>query len=186
MSTAARANTGVTAQEFWERRDEFKGCELVDGEVVEVSPTKKRHGRSECRIAFELERHFDAMPESDADVVTGEVGYRLGEGVVRAADAAVHLHAMKEDDVDGWHAIAPDIVVEVVPPNDTWPNVERKIDDWHTLGVQEVWTADPKHTRLKIRRLGKPCVTFDAEAKVETPLLPGFSVPTWRLFKRRR
>ena len=44
----------MTADEFWVRQDEFEGRELVDGEVVDVSPTKKKHGRSECRIAYEL------------------------------------------------------------------------------------------------------------------------------------
>lgn len=185
MGNAVPLHPPMTADEVWARRDEFEGCEFVDGEVIEVSPTKKRPGRAESRIAFEFERHFDQQPESTADVVAGEVGYKLADRTVRAADCAVYLSATNDDDVEGWHTLAPDIIVEVLSPRDSWPDVERKIAEWHTLGAREVWIAQPKAERLSIRRPGQASVDFERDALVATPLLPGFSVPAWRLFRRR-
>ena len=177
---------GMTAEEFWDRQDEFEGCELIDGEVVEMSPTKAPHGRSEVRIGAELDRYFDSNAVSPADVVGGEVGYQVGTKIVRASDVSVHLKGIGEADAKGWHRTPPDLVVEVVSPNDTWPEVERKLLDWSRFGVGEIWVADPRHERLTIRRSDEPALVFEGDELVTSPLLPGFSVPAWRLFKRRR
>lgn len=188
----------MNAQEFWQRRSEFEGCELVNGEVVPTPPARFSHGRTESRIAAELERLFDADPDSTAELGTG-VGYQIGEGTVRACDVCVHLDAMPDEDVNGWHRVAPSLVVEVVSPNDTsssppgavttgagGPEMAEKIADWHRFGVREVWLANPKSMSVTLRRPGEAGVVFQADDTFETPLLPGFAVPTWRFFRRRR
>ena len=79
--------------------------------------------------------------------------------------------------------IPPDIVIEVISPSESAFRVERRISAYLRFGVQEVWIIYPQdrhiylHTDSGVKRL----VSGDT---LESPLLPGWSVPVDQLFER--
>jgi len=169
----------MDAATFYTRRAEFDHCELVDGEVVPMSPTGFRHGGVEIRIGRYLDEAVEARGRGE--VAGGEVGYQLDAEHVRAADVCVHL-----DDApvleQGWMTAMPDLVVEVVSPRDTWAAVERKVAEWLGAGVQEVWVADPTHSTVTVRRPDQLRV-FERDDTLTTPLLPELELPLARVFR---
>ncbi len=168
----------MTAEEFFERRDEFEHCELVNGEIAPMSPTGRPHGRVELRLGRFLDEWAE---ERGAEVVTGEVGYRLAADTVRAVDVSVHCDP--PPDAPGFEAQLPDLVVEVVSPRDSWAAVERKVDAWLGAGVREVWIADPSR-ELVVSLTSGDRRTFDRDDALTSPLLEGFSVQLARVFRR--
>lgn len=70
----------------------------------------------------------------------------------------------------------------MLSPSETWPEVERKVDDWLAAGVREVWLADPVHRSITIRRPDGTVTRLEGEAALQSPLLPGFSVAVSLVF----
>lgn len=159
--------------------------ELIDGELVEMSPTGFGHGRREARIA----RIFsDYVDERDlGTVVVGEVLFRLdAEGrLARAADVAfIHRDRMPpEDDEDSVFNGAPDLAVEVVSPGDRAADIERKVDDWLTHGTRLVLIVYPRGRRVILARaVGSVTLRGDDLLDLD-PGLTGFQCKVSDLFR---
>jgi Uma2 family endonuclease len=166
----------MTADEFFERADEFEHAELIDGAVVEMPPTGFPHGVAEVRLGRFLDEHVERL----GGAVVGEVGYQLSETTVRAADVAVHLR--RPEPGRGWTKVPPDLVVEVVSPRDSWSDVREKVADWLGFGVREVWIAEPERRTVQVRRPDGTITELADDAELTSALLPGFAVPLARLF----
>lgn len=44
----------------------------------------------------------------------------------------------------GFLTIAPELVVEIVSPNDLWRDLQDKIREYFAVGVFQVWIIDPE------------------------------------------
>ena len=133
MSTDSPAAERLTAAEFFARRDEFEYCELVDGEVVPLARTHRHHARVKMRLARFLDEHVERARQGV--VVGGEVAYRLGHDLVRAADIAVHVDGHR--DRHESELTPPDLAVEVIAPTASWSEVERKVTEYLASGTRE-------------------------------------------------
>src|SRR5690606_2026139 len=49
--------------------------------------------------------------------------------------------------VSFWQVV-PDLVIEIVSPNERWTVVQRKVETDLEAGVREVWLVDPRARRL--------------------------------------
>jgi Uma2 family endonuclease len=76
----------------------------------------------------------------------------------------------------GYPAVAPDLVVEVVSPNDRAGEVQAKLSDWLTAGSRLVWVIDPGRRRVIVyREDGFVDLLADQDALNGEDVLPGFS-----------
>ena len=157
--------------------------ELVDGEI-RVSPAGNRHSFVGARvvgrlIAFVDERRLGYVMGADA-------GFRLPGGNVRSPDASFVATGRYPDDrppVD-WGALAPDLAVEVVSPNDRPRWILDKVGEYIEADVRLVWVIDPQKQRapvyrslLHVRELGP-----DDELGGED-VVPGFRCRLGELFE---
>lgn len=46
--------------------------------------------------------------------------------------------------------LVPDLVVEVVSPNDSYSEIDEKVDMYLEDGVQQVWIADPQRRKITV------------------------------------
>lgn len=168
----------MTAAEFFLLRNQFEHCELIDGEVTTMTPTGRAHGRVEARLGRLLDEYLEK--QGDGEVVVGEVGYLLRQDLVRAADIAVHLTVPETR--PGFETTLPDLVVEIVSPNDRWADVERKVSEYLVSGVREIWIADPDQRLIMLRRPDGTSATFRIKDVLKSSLLPGFEAPLARIF----
>jgi Uma2 family endonuclease len=70
---------------------------------------------------------------------------------------------------------APDVAVEVLSPSELVLDLNHKVRDYLLAGSQEVWLLDPENGELHVRTKTGIRVLQGSE-KLESPLLPGFSV----------
>jgi Uma2 family endonuclease len=160
--------------------------ELVKGELIAFSPTGDAHGRKTSRVAYVL---WDFMDNHDLGTVHGaETGFYISRDpdTVRAPDAMFYSKERLDPDeeIEGYLPIPPDLAVEVVSPGDSWTEVEETVEEFLTAGVKVVWVLDPKRKTVKVypdEKTLRENDTLDGGG-----VLPGFVVPVWRLFRRRK
>ena len=82
------------------------------------------------------------------------------------------------DSDDPWRLI-PDIAVEVVSPNDTYSEINRKIADYLHYGVSLVWVIDPQLKTVRVHTPADPDgYTLQLQDTLTgTPVLPDWSMP---------
>ena len=182
--------TLLTADEFYRLYSHKDGrYELVDGEVVEMAPVRRRHGRTAINIGAAFHNYCRIIGVGWPEV---EVGYRVRSGpdTVRGPDVSLVLSAESEDDdqENSFVIGAPDIAVEVVSPSNTAAEIERKISEYLAAGSQRVWVVYPA-TRQAARRVvihhpDGTAVTYTGDDVIaDEKLLPGFSLPLSEIFE---
>ena len=119
--------------------------ELVKGKVYEMAPAGGRHGHAANRAAVRLTVHVDAA--GLGHIFTAETGFLINvdPDTVRAPDVSfVSISRLALNDIpDGYIDLAPDLVVEVVSPNDRRRQVSEKVEEWLNAGVRLVWVLYP-------------------------------------------
>lgn len=160
--------------------------ELVKGELLEMSPTGSRHGRIANMITFLLTQFV--RQHKLGVVYAAETGFKLQENpdTVRAADAAfvAQERIPPEGEPEGYWAIAPDLVVEVVSPSDSALLVQAKVTDWLEAGCRLVWVVYPDtRTVTEYRSLREVQVLMVDQRLAGGEALPGFSCAIAEIFE---
>jgi Uma2 family endonuclease len=163
-------------------------AELVNGELVLMSATGRRHGRAALRNAsslLEYEKrtgHGHALPDNVGFIVN------LPHRRSFSPDAAYALQTTGEGFVDG----APVFAVEVRSPDDFGSAAERamadKRADYFAAGTLVVWDVDTlmDHVVRAYRASdpGGPTIFRRGDRADAEPAVPGWSMPVDDLFPR--
>jgi len=84
---------------------------------------------------------------------------------------------------EGFARVAPDLVVEVLSPNDKALVVEAKVDDYLRAGVPLVWVVNDQLRRVHVHRPGASVVTLSVGDELTGgDVLPGFRCPVADFF----
>ena len=185
MTTTAKL---VTADELLAMpRGEGKRYELIRGVLIEKMPTGDPHGDAVMQTAFAVELY--ARTNDYGETKAGEPGYRLERDpdTVRAPDVAWFAPGRIPEGTRGYPELAPDLAVEIKSPSNSNPEMAAKAMMWLSYGSREVWVADPERTTVTVYRpLAEPVVLAEDDTLEGGDLLPGFTSPVWRLFRRHR
>jgi len=184
MAHAARKH-GMTAEELFIIAGDSDKCELVDGALVRMPPTGGVHGKVALRIGRLLDEYVEAH---DLGVVCGaETGFILQRDpdVVRAPDVSfvAKTRIPVAGAPDSYWSIAPDLVVEVVSPNDRQAEVQQKVAEYFAAGARLVWVVDPATRTVCVHRSAADvCTLADDAVLTGNGVLPEFSCPVHRCF----
>ncbi len=164
--------------------DNVGPCELIDGRIVPVSPAGGRHAKIESDIGRALGNF--AAQQHTGTVLVGDVGIytRRNPDRVRGADVVFISHARLPAGLPaGYLTTAPDLVVEVLSPNDTWRDMRAKLDEYFAIGVLRVWVVDPAQRAVWDCRAPDQCQRCgDADVLRGDGALAGFTLPLADLF----
>jgi Uma2 family endonuclease len=161
-------------------------CELIDGRIVPMTPTSPEHGRVEGNIF----RILDAFvrPRGLGKLFVGEVGIytQRNPDRVRAADALFvtnETYACRSDQA-AYLDVAPELVVEILSPNDTVMDLTEKLREYFAIGVKLVWVPDPRARRVMVfRSLTDVRELTETDQLSGDDVLPGFAVSVAALFE---
>jgi Uma2 family endonuclease len=182
MSTIA--TKPITADELFSMGD-IGRCELIYGELVMMSPAGAAHGVVASRFARYL---TEFVEEHGLGVVFGaETGFKIESepDLLRAPDAAfVRSARLPQPLPRGYFPGVPDLVVEVLSPEDTKRSVAEKTNMWLAHGTELVWEADPRTMTVVVHRVGEePRRLTHTDSLDGEPLLHGFSIPLAKIFR---
>lgn len=176
----------MTATELLNLPQDGVRYELVKGELLQMSPAGSRHGRIANMMTFLLTQFV--RQHKLGVVYAAETGFKLQENpdTVRAADAAfvTQKRIPSEGEPEGYWAIAPDLVVEVVSPSDSALLVQAKVTDWLEAGCRLVWVVYPDtRTVTEYRSLKEVQVLTADQSLAGGEALPGFSCAIAEIFE---
>jgi Uma2 family endonuclease len=120
-------------------------------------------------------------------VYAAETGFKLASNPdhVRAPDAAFIRRERLEQlgEVEGFWPGAPDLVVEVVSPSDTFLEVQDKVFDWLDAGCRMVVVVTPRKRAVTVyRSLSDVKVLGEADVLDGADVVPGWRLPVKDLF----
>jgi Uma2 family endonuclease len=180
--------TPITPEELLAMPDSVD-YELVDGKLVERNMGCES-GFIEIHVALQL----------GSFVFAGRLGY------VMSASASYRCfpddpNKVRRPDVSfistgrlpgerlptGDCLIAPNLVVEVVLPNDFSEEVEQKVQEYLAAGVRLVWVVHPSTRTVRVHRqrsspLGITTDLLESDTITGEDVLPGFSCPVASFF----
>ncbi len=168
----------ITADELLQLSIPDKRVELVRGAVVVREPAGGLHGWVTVHLTTRLAAFVQA--NGLGHVYAAETGFRLASrpDTVRAPDIAfVGRDRITDPKPVGYLGIAPDLVVEVLSPNDRPGEVLAKVADWLEAGCRLVWVVDPERRLARVYRAdgSEALVTADDTLSGEN-VVPGFTV----------
>ena len=175
----------ITGEEFFKMGD-IGRCELVRGEVIHMSPAGWRHGEIAHKIAQYVSIHADE--NKLGEVSAAETGFYVQRNpdTVRAPDAMFvsNERVAQIGDPVKFLDVAPDLAIEVLSPDDTWMQVETKVEEYFQAGVPLIWVVDPDHRRIAVYNSSGNCILLhEANLLSGEDVLPDFSLPVSQIFE---
>lgn len=187
MMAVALEKRTYTIDDLWElshRSD--KRLELVKGELRELAPANDEHGYVASQLLLVVAQFV--KQHRLGYTFAAETGFVLSEepATVRAPDFAfVSRERAPADWSRHFARYIPDLVAEVVSPNDTFTEVTEKVDDWLRAGVRVVWVVDPVQQTVRVYRPDQPVRVLRAEDTLSgEEVLPGFECKVSEIFAR--
>jgi Uma2 family endonuclease len=168
----------MTADELWNVHIPHKRVELVRG-VLRVRAPGYGHGLVTALLAAELVSH--ARAHNLGGVLAGDVGFKIAANpdTVRGPDVAfVRRDREPDPGARAFPALAPDLVIEVLSPNDRPGEILAKVGDWLSGGSSLCWVVDPRRRIARVYRADGSESLVEADGALDgEDVLPGFSCP---------
>jgi Uma2 family endonuclease len=183
--------TRLTADDLWRMGTGDVRRELVDGEVIEITPAGGVHGRISGRVYKRLADHVEG--HGGGEVLVGDVGFVLAlpgdPERVRAPDVAfvstgrLSGGRLPREFLRG----APDLAVEVLSSTDNPVEVQQKVRDYLEAGARLVWVIAPEARSVTVYSTA-PMAPPDScaiptRSTVSEDVLPGLTLSLSELFR---
>jgi Uma2 family endonuclease len=165
-------------------RDPLNRYELVQGELVRMTPVGGEHGVVAVNFVARLVAH---VKPRHLGAVMVEVGYRLTSDpdTVRAPDISfLAAERIPPGGVPaGFVAGAPDLAIEVVSPDDAAAEIEAKVQGYLAYGTRLVLVVHPRTRTVTVyRRDGTARVLRSGDMIDGEDVVPDFQLAVDELF----
>ena len=160
---------------------------LIDGELFEMSPANRLHGRLAIRIGAYIMLFAD---EHGLGEVMVETGYHPPDDchTLLAPDVSFVSQArISQQPQEKFIPVMPDLAVEIASPTDSLQQMRRKAAIYLDNGTSLVWIVLPAEKGIDVcrsaagSRLDIEFVRGDGKLSGED-ILPGFELEMSRLF----
>ena len=175
----------LTAGDLLRLSSEGVRGELIRGVLHETMPAGFKHGWIVMRLGALLMNFIS--PRALGTLVGSDSGVWLERDpdTVREPDLAftsaerLPINA----DVDGYSEVVPDLVVEIVSPNDRRGEVADKVAMWLGHGVRLVWVVRPDSRTIEVHRAsGEVEMLGEGDVLSGLDVLPGFTCDVRAIF----
>ena len=175
----------LTADDLLRLYSEGIRGELIRGELCQTMPTGQEHGEIVVNLAtllrmFVKSRKLGRLTASDAGV-----WLERDPDTVREPDIA-YFSAEKMPPgvrIRGYAEVVPDLVVEVVSPNNSLREVNDKALMWLSYGARLVWVVNPDTRSVNVYLPGSVATTLKENDTLEgLDTLPGFTCAVGDVF----
>jgi Uma2 family endonuclease len=175
----------ITADDLFRMPDDGLRRELIDGEVWVTPPPGEEHGVVAAEIVRSLGNHVRAH---GLGKVTTEVGSKLQSDpdTVLAPDAAfVGRERIERAEIGkGYRIGAPDLVVEVASPSDSFAKLEVKVARCLSAGCRMVVVVNPDRRAATVyRSLSEVLLLTENDVLDGGDVVPGWKLPLRDLFE---
>jgi Uma2 family endonuclease len=177
MTTASTNQQLLTAADLLRLDSQGVKGELVRGVLCETMSAGGEHSEIAAALSAALVNHV--RPLRLGRISTSDAGVRLERDpdTVREPDVAYFSAETLPLDVKvrGYYEIVPDLVVEIVSPNDQPVEVAERVAMWQGFGVALVWAVYPVARMVAAHPLDGPAIIFTEDDTLDGgTVLPEF------------
>ncbi|WP_353930826.1 Uma2 family endonuclease [Okeanomitos corallinicola TIOX110] len=147
------------------------------GELLIMSPTGGETGKrnSEINADFVIWNRKNKL----GVCFDSSTCFKLPNGANRSPDFSwikkERWDSLTTEEKTKFPPIAPDFVLELMSPTDSWPETQKKMQEYIANGVKLGWLINPKIRQVEIYRLGKTVEILTAPIELSgEDVLPGF------------
>jgi Uma2 family endonuclease len=165
-------------------RREGRGCELIDGTLVE-----KALGSAESYVSWLLGGLLkDYLDRHKLGIGLNPDGLlRISPGLVRMPDLSFiswdKLPNRKVPLKPIWN-LYPDLAIEIVSEGNTSAEIRRKLSEYFNAGVRLAWVIDPRKRTARVHKSARRSTLIREHQSLDGgDVLPGFIVPLADLFE---
>jgi Uma2 family endonuclease len=175
----------MTIEQFERLPDDGVRRELVQGRIVEMGPSKPRHGIVCLHIGsilhdFVAEHRLGRVGSNDFGIVT-----RRAPDTLRGADVSYisYQRVPREADDRHYFDVTPELVCEVMSEYDRWSEMMHKAAEYLSAGVVVVCVFDTDSETVTLLRSNREPEVLHIDDTFQVPdILPGLSVPVHAFF----
>jgi Uma2 family endonuclease len=175
----------LTLDEFAALPNAGDPMELVRGEVRPLSPAHGPASTVGANIFWLLSAHV--RPRRLGRVYGDNAGFALlgAQHTSRSPDVAfIRAEQLPAKMPRGPIRIAPDLVVEVLSPNESTSDLEDKMIDYREAGTPLIWVVDPQRRFVTVHaRDAAPHTLREGDTLTGGRVLPNFTCPVAELFE---
>jgi Uma2 family endonuclease len=191
---ASAARTGITYEQYLRMPETMKRYEVIDGEMIMSPAPSDRH-------QFGIADVHDAL---NGFVKRNKVGFVLLAPVDVVIARAPRLK-LRQPDLAYWSTrrvggtkraeflqarasdVAPDLVVEVLSPDETRRRLSSKLADYAAIGITEVWLVGEQLEAIEVFNLHEGSYEraglYGRGDMAESRVLAGFTLDVDTLFE---
>jgi Uma2 family endonuclease len=169
--------TLLSFEEFEQLPDEPGKLELLDGELIQLPPAKRKHMEIAHRIhaLLVLNRGNAGVPAKLGGAYL-ETGYKFSSRAWLQPDVSITYFDQPGGD---YFESAPALAVEVISESNSADQMDRKVSTYLTNGGVEVWLVYPKRRCVWVYREGH---AEEFQDILRSNLLPGVEIDLKQLF----
>jgi Uma2 family endonuclease len=165
----------LTAEEFCRLEDNGQPMELVRGRIISMNVPAPRHGQICGKIVrilgnYAEEHDLGHVLSNDSGVIT-----ERSPDTVRGADVAFYSYARlpKGPLPKRYLSVVPELIFEVLSPDDRWSKVLAKVTEYLNAGVKVVAVLDPETETLELYSADQRPRTLEADDDLVLPEILG-------------
>jgi len=182
----ATAISLINAEQFAAMPETLDPLELVGGRLIKLHRSMPRHGEICSNVCYALSLHLNQHPFGRVVICNSSILLARDPDTVRGADIAYYSYERvpKGPLPAGFLPVSPEVVFEVLSPNDRWSEVHAKVADYVSAGVLVVCVLDDESRALHAFYADRPASVLSAEGELMLPhVLNDFRVPVACLFE---
>lgn len=153
--------------------DDDLDYEIVDGEK-EAKMAGAKHGEIGAKVTIKLGIYLENHPIGK--LYSSNTTFQIGANERMPDIAFVSAARIPEEGTPAtkWE-IPPDLAIEVISPNDVWDKVNRKVREYFSAGVQQVWLVSQEAEEVFVHDSPTQIRVVSADEDLTSEvLLPGF------------
>jgi len=146
---------GMTADELLKLHIPNKRIELLEGVAMVREPAGYVHGRVTMNLTARLVLYLQGRPAPSGQLIAAATVFTLAKGpdTVRSPDIAyIRPDRVPHPETPGFPELAPDLVVDVLSPEDRPREIQQRAGQWLVAGTQVVWVVDPRRQATHVYR----------------------------------
>jgi len=170
--------------------DDLTHYEIIDGEVIPLASPRLKHQVIVKRLLQQIDRFV--QPKRLGELLTAPFDFVIRRAPVRTRQP--DLFFLSRERLHNWMHLqeqprlefAPDLVIEILSPSETYTYWSEKLQDYFALGVPEVWLVDvdKRAIEVQVREAGgyRSLGWFAGEQVVASQVLAGLELKPAEVF----
>lgn len=173
-----------TDEEFMALSGENDRYELVDGELVNMGNSGMEHGYLASNLTIFLGGYV--LAHKLGVICDSSTAFTMKAGNKRAPNVSFitkeRLQGIKRLP-KGFFSGAPDLVVEIISPNNTFAELHGKMIEYFANECRLAWLIHPDEQSILVYRSPRPDRLLKITDNLDgEEIIPGFSMPISNLF----